>query len=68
MAQLIRRREEPLWKLSASWEKPSEVQEDLVAVEAEAAHSDVEVPKTLKMLTQLQNLLILQEFPIPFWE
>jgi hypothetical protein len=28
----------------------------------------VEVPKTLKMLAQLQNLLILQEFPIPFWE
>ena len=26
----------------------------------------VGVPKTLKMLAQLQNLLILQEFPIPF--
>ncbi len=23
---------------------------------------------TLKMLAQLQNLLILREFPIPFWE
>jgi len=31
-------------------------------------HNDMAISKILKLLAHLQNLLILQEFPIPFWE
>ena len=52
-----------------SWEKPAEVWEALVAVEAEAASAQrCGGSQDLEGAGSFQNLLILQEFPIPFWE